>query len=146
MGNTGVLTACPVSCAVLSCALTPLCWIAPLLLGSSAMGADNLGSSCILALPSVNNLQDDCVSAIKSCPCFLLARGVFGKQGYQCQGKVLCSCVVCVWDVLLLGTLSRAAGTSCSCELLWSHHPSSSPGSQTSFEPLSHLGGFKSSH
>lgn len=121
MGNTGVLTACPVSCAcaVLSCALTPLCWIAPLLLGSSAMGADNLGSSCILALPSVNNLQDDCVSAIKSCPCFLLARGVFGKQGYQCQGKVLCSCMVCVggmccfWEhsPMLLG---HPAALSCS--------------------------------
>lgn len=45
-----------------------------------------------------------------------------------------------------LGVLSRAAGTSCSCELLWSHHSSSSPGSQTcAFEPLSGLRGCRSS-
>lgn len=143
MGNRGMLTACPVShtCAVLPCALTPLCWIAPLLLGSSAMPSDHLGSSCILALPSVNNLQDDHLSAIKLCLCFLLARGVFGKQGYQCQGKVGCSCLVCVcgmccfgsafpccWDILQLcssgvttALLPQAArpGLLSPCQVCW---------------------------
>lgn len=107
--------------AVLSCALTPLCWIAPILLGSSAVGPDHLGSSCILALSSVNNLQDDHLSAVKLCLCFLLARGVFGKQGYQCQGKVLLPCVVCV-GCAVPGVLSHAAGTSCSSQPLWRHH------------------------
>lgn len=116
-----------------------LCWIAPLLLGSSAMASDHLGSSCILALPSVNNVQDDHLSAIQLCLCFLLARGVFGKQGYQCQGKVGCSCVVCVWDVLLWECFPMLLGYPAAVQL-WSHHSSSSPDSQTwAFEPLSGL-------
>lgn len=61
-------------------------------------GSGHLGSSCLLAL----DLQEDWLSDVRLCSCFVLNRGVFGKQGYQCQGKVLCPCVVCVsvWDVL----------------------------------------------
>lgn len=100
-------------------------------------GSGHLGSSCILALYSVNHLQEDWLSDFKLCSCFVLNRGVFGKQGYQCQGKVLCSCTVCV-GCAVSGPCSCAAGTSCGYKLLWSHRLSSSPASQNcAFEQLS---------
>lgn len=45
---------------------------------------------------SVSDLEEDWHSDVKLCSYFVLNRGVFGKQGYQCQGKVLFSCVVSV--------------------------------------------------
>lgn len=74
--------------------LHPYCWAV------FPQGCGHLGSSCLLTLFSVNCLQEGCFSATEFCSCFALHRGVFGKQGYQCQGKVLCSGTVCVQGVL----------------------------------------------
>lgn len=92
-----MLTACPVSCGPCSASLhshTPVlnCTI---IAGQFCPGdVVILGSSCILALSSVNDLQEDRLSDVELRSYFVLNRGVFGKQGYQCQGKVLCSCTV----------------------------------------------------
>lgn len=66
----------------------------------SVQGSGHLGSSCLLTLFSVSGLQVGWLSDVKLCSYFVLNRGVFGKQGYQCQGKVLGSCTLCLSVVL----------------------------------------------
>jgi len=63
-------------------------------------GSGHLGSSCLLTLSSLSGLQVGWLSDVKLCSCFVLNRGVFGKQGYQCQGKLLSFCTLCLSDVL----------------------------------------------
>lgn len=53
----------------------------------------------------------------------------------RCSAPAWRACGMCCF-----GSALHAAGTSCSCELLWSHHSSSSLGSQScAFEHLSDL-------